>query len=630
MINMIRHILLLLLLLSASFVSSQDRITLIETELEALVVDLPGLEEKVEFTTNNISLQEFIRGIGISHSLNVSVDDDLSEPVVNNFSNARVLDVFVFLCKTYSLEIEFTGDIISFHKYIEPQKEYIQKELKINYDERTDFLSLDLKNDSLSNVIEELTKISEYTILMTPGLENKTVNIFIENRPFAEVIQKLAITNEIDLKIENGDYFVFSAISVIDQRVSNDNIHSSRRNNKDKLFISASGNNKFSISADDVPIVDIIDEVSSFTGDNYLLYNKLEGNGQLFLENTDFNEFLIHLLNGSKYTFKVDNEVFLIGKRSLEGLRKTELLQLENRVVEKVIDIIPDELKQDIDIKVFEDLNGLVLSGSSQKIEELKRFIVEIDKVVPMINIELIIVDLRKSNQFSAGVSMGVNGEIAPATSTGKFGDGGFAVNLNSNSVNSILSTLNGFGSINLGQVGPDFYLSMEAMEEEGYINTRMKPRLSALNGQESELTIGSTEYYLEVKNDLIGTQNPIQSQSQQWIPTTAELKVKIVPVVSSDGQVTLDIVVSQSDFTARVSDTGPPGSLDRTFTSTIRVRDGDMILIGGLEDKTLSKSRTGVPFLSKIPGLGWLFGKKRREKSISTLNIFLKPTIYY
>lgn len=627
--NILRNVIIILWIIQSTSSIAQDRITLIETQLEALIVDLPGLDETTEFTTNNLSLQEFIRGIGLAHNLNVSVDDKLEGQVVNNFSNARVLEIFVFLCKTYELDIEFTGDILFFKKFVYVSEAYIPKELKINYAKQTDFLSMDLNNDSLVLVIEDLTRKTEYNILMKPGLEGKRLNIFIENRPFKEVLEKLAEMNDLVLKTENENYYVFSAQETIETNHSSQS-RSNNNTSKKGLYITSGLDGNFNVSADDVPLSDIIDGVSEYTGNNYLLYNKIEGNGQLFLENTNYSNFLSNLLNGSSYTYKKENNVYLIGARNLEGLRKTQLIQIENRIVENVIEIIPDELKKDIDIKVFEDLNGLVLSGSSQRIDELKSFIIEIDKVVPMINIELIIVDLRKSNKLSAGTSYGVNPANVPTTSTGDFGDGGMSINLNSESVNGLLSTLNGFGSINLGQVGPDFYLSMEALEEEGYIKTRMKPKLSALNGQESELTIGSTEYYLEVKNDFIGTQNPIQSQSQQWIPTTAELQVKVTPVVSADGQVTLEIIVTQSDFTARVSDTGPPGSLNRTFTSTIRVRDGDMILIGGMEDKTLSKSRTGIPLLSKIPGLGWLFGKKRREKSISTLNIFLKPSIHF
>ena len=469
---------------------------------------------------------------------------------------------------------------------------------------------------------------------MAPGIADKTVSIYIENRPVIEVLQKLAFTNNLEYKSEGEDYFVFMPPELVVLNTSKELGKSSSRNSngssKDKLYIELTDNGRITVSADDVPLVEIIDGVSNYINKNYFLYNNLEGNGQLYVENVTFNDFLAYLLNGSKYTFKETQNVFLIGNRNLEGLRATELIKIENRVVENVLESIPTDLTIDVEIKVFEDLNALIISGSAQRIEELKLFIAEIDQIVPMIAIELIIVDLRKSNKLSAGVQIGIGGEHVPEVSTGNFGDGGFNVNMNSTAINGILSSLSGFGSINLGQVTPDFYMNLEALENEGYIKTRMRPKLSALNGQKAELSIGSSEYYLEVSNDIIGSVTPIQSQSQKWIETTAELKVSVTPTVSSDGQVTLEIEVTQSDFTERTSPNAPPGTVNRTFTSKIRVLDGDMILVGGLEDKTLKKSHSGVPFLSRIPGLGWLFGKKSREKSISTLNIFLRPRIDY
>lgn len=623
------------LMVSPFNLTGQDRIERIKNELEIRIVDAPGLDEIMEISTNNVSLQEFIRGIGMAHNLNVSVSDDLTQTVVNNFSDARVMDVFVFLCKTYELEIKFTGTIFYFEAYVPPLVKKELKPLKILYNEESKLLTLDLKNDTLSRVVEELTRISPYAILMAPGISDQRVSIYIEKRPVMEVMRKLAFTNNLRFSEEGEDYFIFMPAEI---DLPNPEIAQSPRSGNqarksksgDNLFISTDKEGLITVSADDVPLVEVIDGVSNAANQNYFLYDKLVGNGQLHIEKATFNDFLSYLLNGSDYTFKKTDGVYLIGNRKLEGLRATELIKIENRVVENVLESIPEELKSDVDIKVFEDLNGLIVSGSAQKIEELKLFINEIDQIVPMVAIELIIVDLRKSDKLSAGVNVGVGGPNVPAVSTGGYGSGGLNATLNSTTINNVLSTINGFGSINLGQVTPDFYMSLEALESEGYIKTRMKPKLSALNGQKSELSIGSTEYYLEVTNDIIGTQNPIQSQSQKWIETKAELKVAVTPTVSSDGQVTLEIEVTQSDFTERSSTDAPPGTVNRTFTSKIRVLDGDMILVGGLEDKTLSKSRSGLPFLSKIPVIGWLFGKQQREKSISTLNIFLRPRIDY
>ena len=98
--------------------------------------------------------------------------------------------------------------------------------------------------------------------------------------------------------------------------------------------------------------------------------------------------------------------------------------------------------------------------------------------------------------------------------------------------------------------------------------------------------------------------------------------------MVSGNQDVTLNIEVIQSDFTDRISEFAPPGSVSREFKSLIRIKDQEMILLGGLEEKEIRETRSGTPLLSRIPVLNWIFSAKSRSKVKSKLNIFIKPTI--
>mgnify|MGYP001952553553 CR=1 FL=1 len=100
--------------------------------------------------------------------------------------------------------------------------------------------------------------------------------------------------------------------------------------------------------------------------------------------------------------------------------------------------------------------------------------------------------------------------------------------------------------------------------------------------------------------------------------------------MVAGDDQVTLDITVSQSDFEGEAAPGAPRGTVQREFTSMIRVKDQEMILLGGLEDSSISESGRGIPFLSRIPIIKWFFSSRSKEKKRSRLNIFIKPTVIY
>ena len=151
------------------------------------------------------------------------------------------------------------------------------------------------------------------------------------------------------------------------------------------------------------------------------------------------------------------------------------------------------------------------------------------------------------------------------------------------------------------------------------------------LNGHRANLSIGETTYYVVTNQSFFGSQVPQTSQIRNFQPIDAELGVSIKPLVAGDGQITLDIHVIQSDFNnIRITEDAPPGLNSREFSSIVRVRDQDIVVLGGLEEKIKNDSGSGVPFLARIPIIKWLFSKRIRQDSKRKLSILIKPTIIY
>ena len=76
------------------------------------------------------------------------------------------------------------------------------------------------------------------------------------------------------------------------------------------------------------------------------------------------------------------------------------------------------------------------------------------------------------------------------------------------------------------------------------------------------------------------------------------------------------------------ISQFAPPGTVTRKFESLIRVRNQEMIILGGLEEKSSREASSGTPLLSRIPILKWIFSSRTKETGDSKLNIFIRPTI--
>jgi type IV pilus assembly protein PilQ len=299
-----------------------------------------------------------------------------------------------------------------------------------------------------------------------------------------------------------------------------------------------------------------------------------------------------------------------------------------NNPSESILTIIPEEIKKDLDIKIDKELNSFIVNGPASNIERFESFIKYIDKAIPVILIEVMLLEVNKSATVETGISAGIGDK--PVTTSGTVFPSA-NINLGAQTINSIIDGFNGFGSLNIGKVVPNFYVSLKAMESNGNLKIRSSPRLSTLNGHKAFLSIGETTYYVVTNQNFYGSQIPQTSEVKNYQPIDAELAVTIMPLVSGDGQITLDIKVIQSSFNGqKVDKNAPPGINSREFTSIIRVKDQDLIVLGGLEESTKNDSGTGVPLLSRIPIIKWLFSSRTRTDSQKKLTVLIKPTVIY
>jgi type IV pilus assembly protein PilQ len=621
------YIIFLIFIFSLRY-SAQDRFDILEQKLIEVGKVSPGINDKVDLSINGVSIQEFIRAVGFQNNLNVNIDPTIDIKIVNSFSKVSAQEVFLFLCKTYNLDINFVGPILSFIKYTPPLTipKIVEKKINVTYEKTSDLLSFDFNNDTLSTAAKYITKLSSKNIIFSPDLTGKLVSCFVQNSSFNSALEKLAFSNDMKLSITPDKFYVFEKkVLLADRNIPNFSITNNTPNRnitvRDGL-----------ISADvqNMPILDLLNSVSKDLNQNYFLFSELKGNTTVKLNDASYDDFLKLLFNGTDFTFKKEGEIYLFGDRNLEGLRQSKLIILKNRTIDKVIDFIPFDLKKGVDIKTFVDLNGLIVSGSQPRINEIETFLRQIDLVVPMIHIEVIIAEVRKSNSISTGISAGIGAKPAAATTGSLIPQ--INLSLNANSINNLISGINGLGIINLGNVTPNFYLTLSALEQQGALKLRSTPQMATLNGHEAKLKVGSTVYYLEVQNNVInsGNTNPTVTQSQQYKDLSADLLITINPQVSGDEQITMSIGVTQSSFTERISQTAPPGKLNRDFQSLIRVKNGEMIMLGGLEESSNSNSGSGLPLISRVPILKWIFGNRTKSKSENKLTIFIKPTIIY
>ena len=703
----------------------QQRIAVIEKKLTQLASTTPALEKVVDFNLSSTELPTFVRAIGKESGVNIGVNPDLkSIKLSHNFSNAKVKDILVYLCKEHQLTIDITGNIISLKKkkeVKEPKKPVPPRNIPVDYNASNDTFSIDLKNDTLAVAFKKITDITGKNLVFSPDLATKRLSGYIKNKSFDSAIDKLAFSNNLLITKTKDNYYLFeSSEEFMSSNQTNNSSRNSRNNrsssnqskkNKTKRRYTQSDfyfnvldtiNNRLEVSFENTPISTIIQDIGAALNTNIFTSDPLTNIGTITANITDINydDLLEKILENTEFTFNKKNNIYFFGKKETATLRNSLLIPLMHRSIEKMnqtstsgnnnfysggnsgfnsgngfnniissntqnnfnnstttnsqslnssnnqqrintrnnrsfnnyqsnsealVNILPKEIIQDLEIKTDVELNSFIVSGPAQNIEKFKRFITKIDKPIPVILIEVMILEVSKTNSLEAGVEFGLADEAI--NSTGQiFPEMGLT--LGSNGINNIISSINKFGTFNIGKVNAGFYATIDAMETNGSLKIRSTPKLSTLNGHQATLTNGETSYYVVTTNNIIGTESPLTTETKNYVPIEANLSISIRPLISGDEQITMGINVSQSSFGERIDNEAPPSLSTKEFTSTIRVGDQDVILLGGLEKKSKEDFTSGVPFLARIPIIKWLFSKRTRIASKSKLSILIKPTI--
>jgi type IV pilus assembly protein PilQ len=626
---------------SLSSFGQQDRMQLLRQRLTDLSPNVPGLNQQVETSVSSGTLKDFLRGLATTHSLNLTIDPSLNQRITSYFANEKVLNVLLYLAREYSLDFTFTGSIISITPYKDPLANLPppKKELLITWNAANESITLDLKEDTLMEVAKKITQQSGKNVVVLPELYNKRVTGYIQGLPVENALEKLALTNSFKLNKTNDNVFVLEPLKQDEeivtrqQGVANPNFSVKRVNRSSNPGSSSSvtvtaqnGRKLINLNVVNSPIKDVIKNLAEQADIDYFVYSELSGNTTANVQQMEFDKVLNYVLQGTKYTFNVNDGVYLIGDRQNEGLRAHQLIQLKYRSVDSLLAVIPQEIKLGVDIKEFKELNSFLLSGSLPQIKEIEAFVKVLDKTVPMVLIEVILMDVKKSKTVETGIKAGISDSVK----TGGTLLGGLDYTFGAKDINRFIEQIGLNNVFNIGRVTPNFYISLKALESNSNVDLRQTPKLSTLNGHRASLSIGSTRYYVVKTQNTVGSLNPNTIVTEQYVPVEANLSVNIKPFVSGDEQVTLNIDVDISDFLGGNNLNAPPPSASSRFESIIRVRNEEMVVLGGIERNEKSEEGSGIPFLSRIPVLKWFFSSRTKVNSKTVSVVFIKPTIIY
>ena len=343
-------------------------------------------------------------------------------------------------------------------------------------------------------------------------------------------------------------------------------------------------------------------------------------------QNREIRNFFVKIQNGDAVSIAaVLLKIYGAGARereqeflpSNEG-SAADSLQAAAETQARTEEIIQGEIK----IVADEQNNALIVQCSPQDFEVIEETIRELDRVPRQVLIKVKIYEVVLDNELSMGISAFLQDRNKPAVSspsvnTASYGTGG-----------------GGSGALNLATRA----LLGDTRELVAFLNTQETRNRSRVLSAPSVIASDNIAANIQV-----GTQIPILT-SQGVVPggtgggslfsntirsRNTGVILSVTPRINAGGWVTL--AVDQE-----VSSPGPPPTAGiqspsiniRSVSTQVTIKNGQTIAIGGIISDTNGVSRSGLPILSRIPGLGMLFGNTTRKKNRTELIALITPHV--
>jgi MSHA type pilus biogenesis protein MshL len=285
---------------------------------------------------------------------------------------------------------------------------------------------------------------------------------------------------------------------------------------------------------------------------------------------------------------------------------------------------------------VINRLTGTIMVTSSRKnLEKIQQYLDIVRQVLSrQVMIEARIIEVMLSDDMSYGIDWSFLSNFNGGMLTSGFGG------LAGSTLKSASTAASGAGNFQVGVSKGNFQGLLTALKTQGDIKTLSNPKINVMNGHPSILTVGTnTSFISKVTTTTTSTAagNSI-SFSPEMTSVLSGMIIGIVPFISEKGDISLNITPITSDLTNltdktfgtagnQVTITIPTVAL-REMTTTVKMRDGQIVIIGGLISSNDSTNKEKVPIIGDLPYIGTFFTRMSKKKSRSELVLLLSPHI--
>lgn len=347
------------------------------------------------------------------------------------------------------------------------------------------------------------------------------------------------------------------------------------------------------------PLVEALRALGYKSNKNLIVNGDLDGTIAMHMEDTDFDTVLRALSRSNDFSYEYLDDskqtVLIAPTDSMSSIETFKLKHIDPETAAKQIALLTEADK----VMADKDNHTLTVSGSSSLLYQVRQELEKVDVASQQVNIQAMVVELSKGNSRNLGLSY-LSNPWSKDTSIGGY---------------------NGFK------------FSVSAQHEETLSNGKVlaRPNVTVFDGRKATILMGDKVPVFTSSSD--------STDSDSSTTMTVEykdvgVKLEVLPRINEMDKQTITLVIKPSVSTisqwVESGNNKAPQISERSAETTVRVKNGETILIGGLLKNEEIKSIKQIPFLSKIPILGELFKSRSSERKDTEVVIAITPKIVY
>ena len=347
------------------------------------------------------------------------------------------------------------------------------------------------------------------------------------------------------------------------------------------------------------PLVEALRALGYKSNKNLIVNGDLDGTIAMHMEDTDFDTVLRALSRSNDFSYEYLDDskqtVLIAPTDSMSSIETFKLKHIDPETAAKQIALLTEADK----VMADKENHTLTVSGSSSLLYQVRQELEKVDVASQQVNIQAMVVELSKGNSRNLGLSY-LSNPWSKDTSIGGY---------------------NGFK------------FSVSGQHEETLSNGKVlaRPNVTVFDGRKATILMGDKVPVFTSSSD--------STDSDSSTTMTVEykevgVKLEVLPRINEMDKQTITLVIKPSVSTisqwVESGNNKAPQISERSAETTVRVKNGETILIGGLLKNEEIKSIKQIPFLSKIPILGELFKSRSSEKKDTEIVIAITPKIVY